>query len=188
MRLFVAMDLNDSVRNAISRFCGRLRPLCPAAKWARVEGMHVTLKFLGEIKEPLLAKISEALADVRSSAPIEMNFRGTGFFPSPKRPRVLWIGIAASPNLAEIAADIESRLDTLGIPRETREFKPHLTLARFESPRGLDALLRELESESATDFASVRSSEFHLYQSQLQRGGSLYTRLQSFGFTTGAAA
>lgn len=181
------MDLNDSVRNAISRFCDRLRPLCPAAKWVRVEGMHVTLKFLGEIKEALLAKIPEAFANVRSSAPVEMNFRGTGFFPSPKRPRVLWIGVESSPNLAEIAADIEARLEVLGIPRETREFKPHLTLARFESPQGLDALRREIESERVMDFGSAQTGEFYLYQSQLQQGGSRYTRLQSYRFTPGAS-
>lgn len=182
------MDLNDSVREAILRFCERLRPLCPTAKWVRVEGMHVTLKFLGEINEPLLAKIPQALADVRSNGPVEMNFRGTGFFPSPGRPRVLWIGIAASPNLAEIAAEIESRLEPLGIPRESREFKPHLTLARLESPQGLDALRRELESAAGIEFGSIRTAEFYLYQSQLQRGGSRYMRLKTFRFTPGAAA
>lgn len=188
MRLFVAMDLSDPVRNAISRFCDRLRPLCPAAKWVRVEGMHVTLKFLGEINEPLLAKIPDALAGVPSSDPVEMNFRGTGFFASPKRPRVLWIGIESSPNLPGIAADIENRLEPLGIPRETREFKPHLTLARFESPQGLDALRRELESAPAAEFGSVQTGEFYLYQSQLQRGGARYTRLHSFRFIPGATA
>ena len=188
MRLFVAMDLDDSVRDAISRFCGRLRPLCPTAKWVLVEGMHVTLKFLGEIKEPLIAKIPEALTGVRSTGPVEMNFCGTGFFPSPRRPRVLWIGIAASPNLAEIAAEIERRLEPLGIPCESREFKPHLTLARFESPHGLDTLRQQLESAAAIDFGSVQTGEFYLYQSHLQHGGSRYTRLHSFRFTTGAAA
>jgi RNA 2',3'-cyclic 3'-phosphodiesterase len=188
MRLFIALDLNDSVRNAISRFCERLRPLCPAAKWVRVEGMHVTLKFLGEIKEPLLAKIWEALAEVRSSSPVKMNFRGTGFFPAPKRPRVLWIGIESSPNLAEIAAEIEARLEALGIAPETREFKPHLTLARFESPQGLNVLRQELESESAIYFGSAQTGEFCLYQSQSQRGGSRYTCLQRFRFAPGAAA
>ena len=188
MRLFVAMDLSDSVRSAISQFCEKLQPLCPTAKWVRVEGMHVTLKFLGEIREPLLPQIPDALAQVRSNRPVEMSFCGTGFFPSPTRPRVLWIGIAASPNLAEIAADIESRLEVLEIPRETREFKPHLTLARFESPQGLDALRRELESAATIEFGSVQTGEFYLYQSQLQRGGSRYTRLHNFRFNTGAAA
>ena len=188
MRLFVAMDLTDSVRDAISRFCQTLRPLCPSAKWVRVEGMHVTLKFLGEIKEPVLSKIPAALADVRSNGLVEMKFCSTGFFPCSRRPRVLWIGIEASTNLTAIVGEVEARLEALGIPRETREFKPHLTLARFESAQGLDALRRELESAAAKEFGSVRSSEFYLYQSQLQRGGSRYTRLQSFHFATGAAA
>lgn len=188
MRLFVAVDLSDSVRKAISQFCEKLRPLCPTAKWVRVEGMHVTLKFLGEIREPLLTKIPEALAQVRSKGPVEMSFCGTGFFPSPRRPRVLWIGIAASTNLAEIAGEVEARLEVLGIPRETREFKPHLTLARFESAHGMDALRRELESAAAIKFGSVQSNEFYLYQSQLQRGGSRYTRLQTFRLASGAAA
>jgi len=188
MRVFVAMDLSDTVRSAISRFCDKLRPLCPNVKWVRVEGMHVTLKFIGEAKEPVISQIPAALATIKSREPAVMRFHGTGFFPSAKRPRVLWIGIAASPNLPAIAADIEHSLQPLGVQSEDRDFKPHLTLARFESPRGLDALHGELQSAGDADFGVVRTTEFHLYRSELQRGGARYTRLQSFQFApTGAA-
>lgn len=188
MRLFVAMDLSQGVRAAIEKFCERLRAACPAAKWVRTEGMHITLKFIGEANEPLLSQIPPALREIRSPDAAGMNFRGTGFFPSSKRPRVLWVGIEPSSNLSQIAADIETRFQKLGIPHEERGFKPHLTLARFETPRGLEALHRELQSADAIEFGSIRTGEFHLYRSESQRGGARYTRLETFRFVTGAAA
>ncbi|HXN64390.1 MAG TPA: RNA 2',3'-cyclic phosphodiesterase [Candidatus Acidoferrales bacterium] len=182
MRLFVAMDLNEQVRAAIANVCEKLRVACPSAKWVRVEGMHVTLKFIGWIAEEGLAAIQQALTEVRSGDAAVLHFRGVGFFPNEKRPRVLWIGVAASPNVAELAAEIEARLEPLGIAREKREFRPHLTLARFDAPRGIDPLLKILRDVGEVDFGTVRTTDFSLYQSELLRGGAKYTRLASFPF------
>jgi len=138
MRLFVAFDLPGEVRTALGEPIARLKPLCRAARWARPEGMHVTLKFIGHaIADGDTEKLDAtraALAAVQSSEPVEIRYRGIGFFPDARRPRVVWCGVEASANLAKLAADIESRLEPLGIPRETRAFVPHLTLARFKSP------------------------------------------------------
>lgn len=183
----MAIDLTDAVRSAVAKFCDRLRATCPSAKWVRVEGMHVTLKFIGEVKEPLASQIPAALTGVRSPRAVDMEFAGTGFFPSAKRPRVLWVGMSSSANLVQIAADIQQCLEPLGISREDRDFKPHLTLARFESPQGLDALRREREFAGAIRFGTVHAGQFHLYRSELQRGGARYTRLLTFSFATEAA-
>ena len=115
MRLFVALDLSYEVRDAIAKFSEKLRAEFPWAKWARSEGIHVTLKFIGEVQDDRVAQIENALASVSSTAPIEMNFRGAGFFPDERRPRVFWIGIDSTPNFAEIAAQVETRLEPLGI-------------------------------------------------------------------------
>jgi len=188
LRLFVAMDLSEQVRASMAEFCEKLRRLCPSAKWTRVEGMHVTLKFIGEVLGENLSPIQSALAQIRSSALVHMAFRGAGFFPSAKRPRVFWVGITASPNLAEIAKEIEGGLVPLGIEPENREFRPHMTLARFEAPQGLEPLHDALRQAGDLDFGAVQTREFHLYQSKLLRGGAQYTKLASFPFVAGGSA
>ncbi len=116
MRLFVALDLSDAVRAALAQFCKKLRAEFPAARWVRNEGIHVTLKFIGEVKEQSVAAIEKALGAVRSNVPVEMIFRGVGFFPDARRPRVFWAGIEAYLDYAvEIAAQIESQLEPLGM-------------------------------------------------------------------------
>jgi 2'-5' RNA ligase len=143
--------------------------------------MHLTLKFIGEVSPEKVARIQDELRGVRSTA-VEMNFRNTGFFPNARHPRVFWAGIEASPNLAGMAAEIEQRIETLGISRESRSFRPHLTLARFQSEDGLPALHEALAQLGALEFGATRTEEFHLYQSTLKRGGAEYTRLATVRF------
>jgi 2'-5' RNA ligase len=183
VRLFVAVDLSESVRAAISLFCEKLRRTMPAARWVRSEGIHVTLKFIGEVSEQRVAAIQAALAKIRSASPVEMSFRGTGFFPNERRPRVFWAGIDASPNLAHIAAEIEAQLEPLGIARESREFRPHLTLARFDESRGIENLHAALQGAATKEFGVVNTSEFYLYESKLGRGGAQYSKLATFSFS-----
>jgi len=101
----------------------------------------VTLKFIGEVQETKLAAIRSALAGARSDQPVTVDFRGLGFFPNEKHPRVFWAGIEASSNLKDLALDIDRAMEKFGISREQRPFSPHLTLARFEPP-GLPEKLR----------------------------------------------
>lgn len=187
MRLFVALDLPDAVREAIRELIAQLKPLSRAPRWVRPEGMHVTLKFLGETNEAKIGAIRAALAAIASPEPIEMHFRSLGFFPHERRPRVLWIGVEASPNLARLAGDAERTLAPLGFEPETRAFVPHLTLARFESPEGAGPLVRRAGELASTDFGSTRASEFHLFQSILKPSGAEYRRLETFAFVRGAA-
>jgi RNA 2',3'-cyclic 3'-phosphodiesterase len=186
MRLFVALELPDDVRRAIDELVARLKPLCPAARWGRPEGMHVTLKFIGHAiadgDAEKLAATRAMLAAVRSSEPVEIVYRGVGFFPDARRPRVVWCGVEASANLARIAADIERALEPLGIPREERAFVPHLTLARFKSPDGVAALVRAAGEFAGRDFGSAREKEFHLFESMLKPGGAEYRKIESYSF------
>ena len=183
MRLFVALDLSQPVRAAISTFCEKLRRAFPAARWARPEGIHVTLKFIGEVNEDRVVPIQSALGQVHSAAPVELNFRGTGFFPNERRPRVFWVGIEATPNLAQLASEIESHLEPLGIARETREFRPHLTLARIDETGGIEKLHAALNQAGPQDFGAIKVSEMYLYESKLGRGGAQYSRLATFRFS-----
>jgi 2'-5' RNA ligase len=182
VRLFVALELPEHVRAALSDLIARLKLESPKARWVRPEGMHITLKFIGEADPGNLDTIRAALETVRSSAPVEMNLRGVGFFPDGRRPRAAWCGVEASPNLAQLAADIARALEPLGFPAESRQFVPHLTLARFKSPDGLEKLVSAASNLESQGFGSARESEFHLFQSFLRPSGSEYKRLATFPF------
>ena len=180
MRLFVALDIPHAVRLAIAAAAAKWEQACRAARWVRIEDAHVTLKFIGEIPSEKVAQIQAALASVRGPARIELTFRGVGFFPNAKRPRVFWAGIEAGPELAGLAGAVEAVLEPQGIARESRPFSPHLTLARFDSPAGLERLHAEIAAAGTLDFGRAAAEEFHLYQSVLKRGGAEYTRLASY--------
>lgn len=191
MRLFVALDLPDEVRCALTGLMDQLKPKCREARWVRPESIHLTLKFIGHAvadgDSERLNDLRAALANVRSEQPVDLHFRGVGFFPNARRPRVIWCGVKASPNLAKIAADVEAALEPLGIPRETRDFAPHLTLARIEPPRSNDALARAAEDLESTDFGSARLGEFYLFESKLKRSGAEYTKLETYPLVKAAA-
>ncbi len=182
MRLFVALDIPAEVRGAIGEMIARLRDVARGARWVRAEGVHVTLKFIGEMPAERVAAIQEALREARVAAPVDAKFHGAGFFPNERHPRVVWAGVEASPNLAELARDVDQRVSRLGIAAETREFRPHLTLARFKSEDGLPRLREEIKKLEPFDFGSMQASEFYLFQSQLGPGGAKYTKLANFPF------
>jgi len=186
VRLFVALDVPEGVRRAIGELIGKLERECRGARWVRVEGMHVTLKFIGHVPPEKAQRIQEELRGIRSGAAVEMSFCQAGFFPSAQHPRVFWVGIQASPNLAKMAEAIEERLEPLDIPRERRPFRPHLTLARFRSEEGLARLREAVEKLSPLEFGAGRAEEFYLYESQLRPGGAQYNKLSSFRFAGSA--
>jgi RNA 2',3'-cyclic 3'-phosphodiesterase len=187
VRLFVALNLTEEIREALQGLVATLKPLGKSARWSRPEGMHVTLKFIGHVDAGKLDAIRAALAAVRSNAPVEMDVRGVGFFPDGRRPRVLWCGIEASANLAQLAADIESTLEPLGIPREEGKFTPHLTLARLKDSHGAGKLARAAEELKSRDFGSARDTQFHLFESFTKPSGAEYKKIESYAFVKGAA-
>ncbi len=187
MRVFVALEIPADVRGAIAALQRKLAPECRGARWVRPEGIHVTLKFIGETPPGKVDQIKSELAGVRAASAVRIAFRGAGFFPNDRHPRVFWAGLEATPNLAELAAEVERRFERLAIPRESREFRPHLTLARFKSEEGLPRLRAALENAGPLEFGSMETTEMHFFESRLERGGAVYTRLATFVFAGGAA-
>ena len=180
MRLFVALDIPEIVRESLAKLARQLRDTCPGARWVRIEGAHVTLKFIEETPPDRAELIRSALRHMPASGPIELHFAGLGFFPDLRRPRVFWAGIEAGASLRALAASIETRLEPLGIPREPRDFHPHITLARFDSPKGLEPLRAAVEKLGVPEFGRILARELYLYRSVLKRGGAEYTRLASY--------
>src|SRR5579872_892844 len=141
MRLFIALDIDDAIRERLSRFVEGVRNFAPDARWMKPESLHVTLKFIGEQPDAAVEMIKEALATI-SAVTTEIKFRGYGFFPTAKSARVFWIGMEAGSPLAALAAAIDEKMSTLGIPKEDRAFSPHLTLARAAGGSGSPRRLR----------------------------------------------
>jgi 2'-5' RNA ligase len=192
VRLFVALEIPAAVRGNLAALIEELRAADAAAtknkaRWVRAENLHVTLKFIGNVDAGKLEAIRAVLGEVGSGGAVELGFRGVGFFPNEKRPRVLWAGIAASPNLAPLAAGIDARLEKVGIARETREYAPHLTLARFDPPGISEKLRAAAQENAAREFGAVRAGEFHLFESKMRPTGAEYTLLSSFCFAQAEA-
>jgi 2'-5' RNA ligase len=192
MRLFVALDIDDAIRDRITRYLDGVRGFAPDARWVRPESLHVTLKFIGEKSEEELEKIKRAL-EVTVADNIEMNFRGYGFFPGARAPRVFWIGGDGGAALTSLAATVDGTLAPLGIPEEEHAFNAHLTLARGgrgsgsphqqkgDAPnRTFQRLQEKLAALPAPEFGTMTAHDFFLYQSQLSPRGSKYTRLARF--------
>lgn len=185
MRLFIALEIPSAVRENLVTLLASLRAITKEPRWARAENLHVTLKFLGEVGDDKLEALRTALGEIRSAQGVSLEFRGLGFFPNERSPRVLWVGVEASASLKTLAADIEGAMDKLGFPREKRDFSPHLTLARFERPRLPEALRKAIMENAQREFGSLRTREFHLIQSKLKSSGAEYTTLTSFPFVSG---
>jgi 2'-5' RNA ligase len=192
MRLFVALDIDDAIRDRIARFLDGVSEFAPDARWVRPESLHVTLKFVGEKSDEELEAIEQALAAIAAEA-IELNFRGYGFFPGTQAPRVFWIGSEGGSKLISLAATVDETLAQLGIPKEEHAFNPHLTLARGgrgsgaphqqkgDAPnRSFQCLQEKLAALPAPQFGTMTARDFFLYQSQLSPGGSKYTKLARF--------
>jgi len=192
VRLFVALEIPSAVRDGFGALINELRAADASfsknrARWVRPENLHVTLKFIGHVDNGKLDAIRAALAEVRLGSAVEMRFRGLGFFPDGKRPRVLWAGIEASLNLAPLAVEIDARLAKLRIPGETGEFAPPLTLAPFDPPGISEGLSAAAQANAAREFGATRTGEFHLFESKTRPTGAEYTRLSSFSFVKAEA-
>jgi 2'-5' RNA ligase len=186
VRLFIAIEIPQTIRSAFASLLKEFRAIAPQVKWVRAENLHVTLKFLGETESAKLGALQNVLSSVRSVEQVHLEFRGLGFFPHEKRPRVFWAGMEASANLKTLAADIDQAVHRLGFPLEERPFTPHLTLARFQPPGLSPKLLQAIQQKGAQSFGSLRAGEFHLIESKLKPTGAEYTTVQTFQFATEA--
>lgn len=185
MRLFVALDVPEETRDTLANLVHQFSEVCRGARWVRAEGLHITLKFIGEAEEATLPAMKARLAEIHSAEAIQIVFRHFGFFPNEQRPRVFWAGMQAGPALADLAKQIDANLRTLEIPHEEKDFRPHLTLARFNSMEGLPKLREMIQGHATRELGRTTAREFHLYQSVLKRSGAEYTRLASFAFARG---
>jgi len=176
LRLFVALNFPPQVRQALWQATAPLRDLGLPVKWVRDDGIHLTLKFLGEVPEERDAELRAALTRAAAGArALTLELGGFGVFPDLRRPRVVWAGIAPEPALDLLQHHVEREFAPLGFPTEARAFRPHVTLgraareARAQDFTGLEAALGRLSYAE-----SVSVGALDLMQSTLQPRGAVY--------------
>ena len=176
MRLFVALNLPPPVREAVWAAAAPLRELGLPVKWVRGDGIHVTLKFLGDVADAREAELAAALARAAAGARgLPLALGGFGVFPDLHRPRVVWAGIAPEPGLEILQHRVEQEFAPLGFPAEARPFRPHVTLGRAQRearPSDFAGLESALETLEFAETALV--SALDLMQSTPQSGGTVY--------------
>lgn len=176
MRAFVALNLADTTRRALWSAIEPLRDRQLPVKWVRPEGIHLTLKFLGEVADTQQSEVIAALGRAAHGArPLALTVEGFGAFPNPAHARVVWAGVTAEPALELLQHAVEREFTPLGFPTEARAFRPHVTLgraARDARPAAFQGLDQALEALSFAETVVIETVD--LMRSTLQSGGAVY--------------
>ncbi len=190
MRLFIAVNFPAPLRRSIAGIGRKLERDRVPARWVKEPAVHLTLKFLGETPRERVPALETVLDEVAAaSEPFTLRFEEVGAFPSPRRPRVIWIGVEAGPRLRLLHDALERRLAPLGVEREHRPFRPHVTLGRAEPDagpgeyRGLEAAIRAIRLDREYEVRRI-----DLVESVLRAGGPEYRKRHSARLGAGGAA
>ena len=178
-RLFVALEIPETLRTKLDALGQYLRRFNLGARWVKPEGLHLTLKFLGDTSPDQVDALTAALAPLAGASPgLELSATGLGVFPNKRKPRVLWVGLGGDTEACiALASQIDEATGALGFPTENRPFTPHLTLARFKkrvSPKALDKALSQWGQHTFEPFVI---DELVLFRSHLQSSGARYEPL-----------
>jgi 2'-5' RNA ligase len=185
IRTFIAIELPDELKLALIRLQDQLKSGSQApVKWVKPNGIHLTLKFLGNIGIDTVGKITTALEEaVGGISPFHLEAKGLGVFPNLRRVQVIWVGVTGEVDqLRQLQQSIESSLKALGFVPESRPFSPHLTLARLsdrataDERQSLGQLIAGISFETAY---AIDVGSIDLMRSQLTRDGAIYTRINS---------
>ena len=177
MRLFVAVNFPIKLRRRIASATKGLRKLKMPTRWVEPEKLHLTFKFIGEVRDEKAEELAEALVRAAGDLrPFEIRFSQVGAFPSLRGPKIVWLGVELTGDLRFVKHDLEHVFSEVGIERETRAFHPHVTLGRVEGNaragafRELERLARQIEVED-----TYRVSHIDLMRSRLRPAGPEYT-------------
>jgi len=191
IRAFIAIELPEEVKAWLSSVQSKLRPeQHPYVKWVSADGIHLTLKFLGNIDREKVSPIAEAMAEAAQGvSPFRLEVSGLGAFPSRGRPQVIWVAVGGEvEKLASLQRGIDHSLVALGFSAETRPFTPHLTLGRLrerasaEERRRMGEALLAAKGEEGVPF---HVAELSLIRSTLTPKGAIYNRIFSISLESG---
>ncbi|MHB8835242.1 MAG: RNA 2',3'-cyclic phosphodiesterase [Candidatus Methylomirabilia bacterium] len=179
MRAFIALEIPEAVKQGMAAAQGRLKGSGVDASWSRPEGMHLTLRFLGEVSEGFAREILETLTGALAGTErFQVGVEGVGTFPNPRNARVAWVGICGDlARLAALQAAVELALAGLGIAPEDRSFAPHLTLGRIKRIRQRGLWLKALDGIKDCKLPGFEVAAVSLMQSELKPGGAVYREI-----------
>ncbi len=178
-RLFVALPVPHSLQESLEVFVGPRRDASADWRWVRAENWHLTLAFVGDVPDGRQEALAELLAEVADrTKPFPLTLGGAGAFPNPWSARVLWLGaVGPGDQLPRLARRVRTACDRAGVPADPTAFSGHLTLARAHRPTEVTKILRVVDNFPEL---SWHVDSFHLVESQLNRGGSIYRSRQEF--------
>ncbi|MGB0631035.1 MAG: RNA 2',3'-cyclic phosphodiesterase [Alphaproteobacteria bacterium] len=174
IRLFTALSLPEDLRPRLAALGGGI----DGARWVAADNLHITLRFIGEVSEPVADDIVHALDRVRR-APLSVSLSGAGHFASRGRTRAVWIGVEKSPDLSALRDRIAQALIRIGLPPEGRKYTPHVTIGRLRDARP-NRVLSWLEANGAFFAPPFEVRQFVLYESRLGRNGPAYTPVAEY--------
>jgi RNA 2',3'-cyclic 3'-phosphodiesterase len=183
IRTFIALELPETARRTLSNLQSGLRSELPSVRWVRPEGIHLTLKFLGDIREDQVAAIGAAMgaaieAVAREQGPLTLAIKGLGVFPGVRKARVIWAGLSGdTENLMALQTAVDTALEGVGFAPQRRRFKAHLTLGRFKQPLPAHKLVAVLEQRGDFTPLEMHLERVVLYRSELRPQGARYTIL-----------
>jgi 2'-5' RNA ligase len=178
MRVFIAVDLPDSLREALSDVQRELRPLTNTVRWVAPESIHITLKFIGEVPDKRVEDIDTAITGLTWKH-FAVTVRGVGFFPGTRSPRVFWAGMEA-PTMEGLAEQLDTRMERLGFEKEKRTFRPHITLARARNTRIDASLVSGAARYEEQEFGVFNVDRLFLFKSTLKPSGAVYEKLKEY--------
>jgi RNA 2',3'-cyclic 3'-phosphodiesterase len=184
VRAFIAIDLDPGIKTALETLVRGLKATRADVRWVGPAGMHLTVKFLGEIDTDRAGRAQAVLSAVAGRhAAFPLRLEGTGAFPSEGSPRVLWVGFGVQPELLALQADLETAMGAEGFEREDRAFTPHLTLGRTKGPGRLAEAMAELARHRGDAFGGMTVRTLTLFESRLQPQGAEYRIVSEAGLS-----
>ena len=177
LRIFLALDLDQTIKDQLIRLQNRLDRIGADVRWVKAEHIHLTMKFLGELTDQMAADVCRLCQNISAQfEPFEFEVRSAGSFSNHGRPRVVWVGIDdPSGYVRRLHQQIEKTLGPLGLRRERRVFKPHVTLGRVRSAKNALDLRAEVVKNNNFQAGTAQASEITIYSSQLEPQGPLHT-------------
>jgi 2'-5' RNA ligase len=185
IRAFIAIDLSQDIQihldEVVRKYKVQLSDI--PIRWVAASNIHLTLKFLGDVSLSNLNILTDMIqTEISGHHQFDISVGGAGAFPNIRQPRIIWVGVEAPPELTAIQNGIEITTGRLGYVREERAFSPHLTLGRVSrnaSSQDIKAITKALDSTKVGFLGATCVEKVHLYRSDLQPTGAVYTQIFS---------
>jgi 2'-5' RNA ligase len=179
MRTFIAIEIPAEIIEEMAKVQDELKRSGADAGWTRPEGIHLTLKFLGEVPESKIEEIKNAMVQAaEATSRFRLEIAGAGAFPNPKNPRVVWLGVSGDiDKLSALQGSVEESMTAMGFEREKRAFSPHLTLARIKYLRPRYSWQKAIESIKDIRLADFNVDHVSLMKSDIKSSGAVYTEI-----------